>query len=332
MHVLVPFASADPEAARHVIRDLALPNLAALVAAFEVEVRDDGDARDFSPPHERALAAWRGWQAGDGAFPVAAHLAAGDGIDTGHGAWGLVSPCHWLLGRDHAVMTDPDALALDEPASRALYDAARPLFADDGFATAFGSPTRWYVARDDLDGFPTASLDRAIGRDVGHWIGHDDPRHVAVRRQVRRLQSEVQILFHAHDVNDDREARGLAAVNSFWLSGCGRAQPVRDDAAAPEVDARLRSPVLAADWDRVRRCLARARRRPGAPSRGRGRRGPRRRRGDAHALRRTRLGAPRLAPSLDVATHPAPRIGERRARPARRPVTRLPFAFESVAP
>jgi urease accessory protein UreF len=36
-------------------------------------------------------------------------------------------------------------------------------------------------------------------------------------------------------------------VNSFWLSGCGRAQAV-DGAAEPSVDASLRAPLLAGDW------------------------------------------------------------------------------------
>jgi hypothetical protein len=36
-------------------------------------------------------------------------------------------------------------------------------------------------------------------------------------------------------------------VNSFWLSGCGRAQAI-DDAAEPKVDASLGAPLLAGDW------------------------------------------------------------------------------------
>ena len=54
-------------------------------------------------------------------------------------------------------------------------------------------------------------------------------------------------MFHAHPVNEAREARGEPVVNSFWLSGCGRARPV-DAAAEPSVDRSLRAPLLAADW------------------------------------------------------------------------------------
>jgi len=48
-------------------------------------------------------------------------------------------------------------------------------------------------------------------------------------------------------VNEAREARGEPVVNSFWLSGCGRAQAV-DAAAEPSVDDTLRAPLLAGDW------------------------------------------------------------------------------------
>ncbi|MCK8168193.1 hypothetical protein LXA15_17470, partial [Erwinia amylovora] len=72
MHVLVPFASAESEAARSVLEELALPNLARLLAASRVESRLEGDAHSLTPPHEHALALARGWQGGDGRWPYAA--------------------------------------------------------------------------------------------------------------------------------------------------------------------------------------------------------------------------------------------------------------------
>ena len=53
------------------------------------------------------------------------------------------------------------------------------------------------------------------------------------------------MLLHQHPVNEAREARGELPVNSFWLSGCGRAQAAT---AAITVDDRLRAPLLAEDW------------------------------------------------------------------------------------
>jgi len=244
MHLLVPFASDDSEACRHVLRDLALPNLSRLLVRLEPAGRDEGTAASFSPPHERALAAARGWRGDDGALPFAAQAARADGVAVGEHAWGLVTPAHWLLGRDHATMLDPAALALSEAESRALFEAIRELFESEGFAAAWGAPERWYVGHDELEGNACASLDRVIGRNVDRWLGET---RSAIARRIRRLQSEAQLVFHAHPVNEAREERGEPVVNSFWLSGCGRAQAV-DSATEPSVDASLRAPLLAGDW------------------------------------------------------------------------------------
>ena len=42
------------------------------------------------------------------------------------------------------------------------------------------------------------------------------------------------------------QAQGLLPLNSFWLSGCGRAQAA--SAGALQIDTRLRGPALAEDW------------------------------------------------------------------------------------
>ena len=244
MHLLVPFASDDSEACRHVLRDLSLPHLARLLARLTAGGRDEAEASSFSPPHERALAAARGWRGGDGALPFAAHALRADGIDPGDTPWGLVTPAHWLLGRDHVAMTDPVQLGLSDAESHAFFDAVRGLFESEGFIAAWGATQRWYIGRDDLQGFATASLDRVIGRSVDGWLGTD---RSALGRLLRRVQSEVQLVFHAHPLNEAREERGEAVVNSFWLSGCGRAK-VADPDAEPQVDASLRAPLLAGDW------------------------------------------------------------------------------------
>ena len=50
--------------------------------------------------------------------------------------------------------------------------------------------------------------------------------------QVRRLQSEAQMLLHHAAVNDAREGTPALPVNSFWLSGCGVQQTGSDVSAA----------------------------------------------------------------------------------------------------
>jgi len=242
MHLLIPFASALSDASTHTLRDLELPQLTRLFARLVASERLGSDEYSLTPPHERALAEALGWHGHDGALPWAAHLAGNDGIATGDAAWALLTPVHWHVGRDHISLADPAELALGEAESRELLDAGRTLFESEGFTLAWGAPARWYASHADFDALPCASIDRVIGRNVDLWL----PNHPKARL-IRRLQNEVQMLFYNHPLNDAREARGELSVNSFWLSGCGRRQPVPSGFAV-QVDERLRAPLLADDW------------------------------------------------------------------------------------
>lgn len=242
MHLLIPFASTLSEGCLHTVHDLQLPTLSRLLARLTPSAREGSDEYSLTPPHERALAATLGLRGGDGCLPWAARLAVQDGIDVGTAAWGLLTPAHWHLAADHVALVDPAELALDDAGSRTLLAAVRGLFESEGWRIEWGAPLRWYAAHDALRELPSASIDRVIGRNVDAWMPAD-PR-VAL---IRRLQSELQMTLYHAPANDERAARGLLPVNSFWLSGCGVHQ---SEAAAPDlhIDDRLRAPALAEDW------------------------------------------------------------------------------------
>lgn len=254
-HWVLPFASSLSEPCQHALPRLAaaqaLPHFSHLLGRLREAERLEGDEYALSMPHERVLAASMGWPTQDGLMPWAAWWAAQDGIAL-HSApnsdqsepqpWGLLSPGHWLMGRDHLTLLDPATLGLSEAESLTLFEAIRPLFTEDGWTLSWGTPQRWYATHPSLAGLPTASLDRVIGRNPDLWLT-EHPQ----ARMVRRLQSEVQMLLYQHPVNDAREAAGLATVNSFWLSGCG-AVPART--ALPDhiqLMDDLRAPMLADD-------------------------------------------------------------------------------------
>ncbi len=240
MQLVIPFAAPPPDAPAEALAGLALPHLRALLAALVPTERNEGDAYQLSPPHERVLAQAWGWEGGDGALPFAAQAAAADGLDPGDLAWGLLSPVHWQVGREHLTMGDPEALGLDAAESRAFLDALRPLFESEGWLCAWGAPTRWYLAHESLGGLPTASLARVVGRNPDLWLP-DAPQ----ARSLRRLVSEVQMLLYTHPLNAAREARGALPLNSVWLSGCGTRQP--EAGAALRVLDALRTPALHGD-------------------------------------------------------------------------------------
>ena len=242
MHLVIPFAAPWSEAGREAMRGLSWPGLQALLAGRPL-TRDDDNGSDelsLSPPHERAVARALGWAVADGQLPWAARLAAADGLAPGDRAWGLLTPAHWHLGTEQLSLTDPAALMLDEPTSRAFFDAVRELFTSEGFELHWGAPLRWYLVHSSLAGLATASIDRVIGRNVDRWLPAGPQA-----RLLRRLQNEVQMLLYTHPLNEQREARRQPVVNSFWLSGCGVAQVATGEV---QVDERLRGPALAEDW------------------------------------------------------------------------------------
>lgn len=234
MHLVIPFIAAFENAAA-----AASPRLDRLLSAWEPAARDEADESHPDLPHERLLARALGWPV-DAPQPWAARQALADGVAVEDKAWGLLSPAHWQLSAQAVHLADPAALALDETASRAYLAVLRPWFEDEGFAVAWGAPLRWYVAHPSLATLRTASLDRVIGRNVDQWLLKQPEA-----RLIRRLQDEVQMLLHEHPLNVEREARGLPAVNSFWLSGCGLVQ--REVAHDLHIDDRLRGPALAHD-------------------------------------------------------------------------------------
>lgn len=268
MHCIVPFAAppAGSEAGRAAMATMQWPLWSRLLPRLAVVARDEGEATSFTPPHERVLAHALGWPghagapAADGCWPFAARAARADGVDAGQARgeaaagrpWGLVSPVHWHVGTDQVSLADPLALQLDDAASRRFFAALAPLFAEEGITFAYGHATRWYAADESLQGLATASLDRVVGRNVDAWLG-GAAAGSAPHRRWRRLQAEAQMLLHNHPLNAEREARGLLPVNSFWLSGCGRALPEVPPAGEPaahevQVEPILRGAALAEDW------------------------------------------------------------------------------------
>lgn len=241
MHLIVPFAGVLSEAGRHTAQSLSLPSLEKLLARAHAGAGTGGDERSLSAPHEVALAQAIGWPAIDGRLPLAARAAAHDGVATGQRPIGLLTPVHLHLGTEQVTMTDPDMLALADADAHVLFDALQPLFADEGFELHWGATLRWYLVHDSLAEWPTASLDRVIGRNIDAWI-----TEAPGARIWPRLHSEAQMLLHSHPINAQRESQGLTSVNSLWLSGCG--VPRAASGELPHIDDRLRSAALGEDW------------------------------------------------------------------------------------
>ena len=248
MHLLIPFACMDSTGAHQVLQGTTLPHLEKLMARMTRLGTDLHAPSTLSPPHERAQALLQGLPSEvDGGIAWAARERAQSAESPGTQAWALITPCHWTVNSDHIVMSDPQSLNLTEDESRALLEAVRPYFEEDGIRMAYARPGQWLAQSDLFRGMATASVDRVAGGNIDGWL----PRS-AHAAPLRRLQNEMQMLLYTHPVNDARSSAGLQAVNSFWVSGTGALpenfQPSLSPSNPLVVANELRTAAIAQDW------------------------------------------------------------------------------------
>ena len=251
---MIPFAGRSAPASPHcqaALATLRLPNLEALLARLTLAHDDVQADTTLSPPQERVLARAFGIGADDGCIAWASREAQNNRISRAGSdeAWGMLTLCHWQVAIDEVVMDDPAGLVIDAAESQTLLEAARPLFQEDGIAIRRSDqPGRWLARSELFRALPTASVDRAAGRPMSEWAPLSD-----ALKPIRKLQNEMQMLLYTHRVNDERSARGVQPINSFWLSGTGALPKAAQVAETPlpVIDDSLRVHALrddAAGW------------------------------------------------------------------------------------
>lgn len=216
----LPFALPPVEMAPHLARALQTPALAALLSRHGALERQVVDQRSRVLPHEVWLAHQLGLtpdllQAAGGA-PLATTCMRGCslGAQAGQGRWLIVQPAHIQVSSTHPSLADPRTLQLTEEESRALYASARPYFEELGKPLLYGGPDLWFMRADDWAELSTASTDLVVNQNLGDWLPGGEPA-----RAYRRLQNEIQMLWHEHPVNLTRAARGLPVINFWWSWG-----------------------------------------------------------------------------------------------------------------
>lgn len=159
---------------------------------------------------------------GVGEIPVTAPYAwrALNGAGSLEGASALplwhADPVHFALARDHLLVTPLDtatipaddmaALAAEAAAAAAEFEAVLRVLPSD----------RWFLSFDPPWHLEVAPLDAALGQSAQHVM----PRGEAAARW-RKLHTEIQMRWHQHPVNEQREAQGQRTVNGIWLHGAG---------------------------------------------------------------------------------------------------------------
>jgi len=148
------------------------------------------------------------------AFGLEGRLAAGAltllgaGVAPGDATWIRADPVHMQVMRDRVLLAPASGFVIAPEDADALCAAVNRHFAGTIELRALDA-SRWCARR-------AGELE----------VGDEPPREMAGREATQRagdaLLTEIQMLLHAHPVNEAREARGEPAVNSLWLWGSGR--------------------------------------------------------------------------------------------------------------
>jgi hypothetical protein len=155
-------------------------------------------------------------------WPSAPIALLGAGMTPGKDFWLSADPVHIQLNRDQLILLGPEALSIADAEAVSLCAALNRHFAADDFTFLAPQPHRWYLRTARPAGIHTTGLSRAIGQDVNRMLPEGEERLA-----WHRMFNEVQMLLHAHPVNEEREQRGALPINSLWFSGGGTLPPAR---------------------------------------------------------------------------------------------------------
>jgi hypothetical protein len=149
------------------------------------------------------------------AFPYAAlAMLAHDRQPGGH-CWIHADPVFLQADMDRAILSDAQSLDIREHEAGQLVQELNAHFAEEDISLVPLDDCNWMIRLNTCD-LETTPLARAVGRNINYLL----PTGEVAAGWKRRL-NEAQMLLHMSTVNQQREDRGMAPVNSLWLWGQG---------------------------------------------------------------------------------------------------------------
>jgi hypothetical protein len=111
--------------------------------------------------------------------------------------------------------------------SAQLLQVALPLLEEDfQNPILFQDKDYWFINAGPFSSLSSYSVDQAHGRNIDWWMPSDS-QEKGIAKHWRKLQNEIQMLWHIDPVNEEREQRGMPSINSIWISGIGKLNNVQ---------------------------------------------------------------------------------------------------------
>jgi hypothetical protein len=116
---------------------------------------------------------------------------------------------------------------LTQTESTELLKAALPFIEEDFQSSILLQGQHyWFVPAGPFTSLESYSIDQAHGRNIDWWMPRDTNQE-GIAKRWRKLQNEIQMLWHIDPVNEEREQRGMPSINSLWISGIGKLSDVQ---------------------------------------------------------------------------------------------------------
>jgi hypothetical protein len=157
----------------------------------------------------------------DADLPTAAICRLAEGGSPDDGWWLRADPVHLHADQRSLIMVAHEKLNLSGAEAAELQRTVAEAFVDQGWQWELPVPNRWYVRLPQPPRIRTHCLAATLGQDILARlpVGED-------ATFWHRYLNEVQMLLHAHPINQTRVEGGQLAVNSVWFWGGGRLPPV----------------------------------------------------------------------------------------------------------
>lgn len=203
VHLVIPDLFLPKDIAAEACRGLSLPAMQKMLGRGQSEILEP-------VPLENLLCVSFGLSCQPDA-PVAPISAAFDGLAAG--CWLRADPVSLNLQRDQLLLA---GVQVGSGEAAELCASLNVHFAGQGMEFYAPHPQRWYVRLNALPRMRTTPLSQVIGGDVRKVLptGEESARW-------HQVFNEIQMLLHAHPLNEAREARGESIINSVWFWGCG---------------------------------------------------------------------------------------------------------------
>ena len=145
-----------------------------------------------------------------------------------------LQPVHLHATRDHLILMGQNQIDLTQTESAALLKTALPFIEEDFQSTVlYAGRSDWFIPAGPFASLATYSVDQAHGRNIDWWMPSDTDED-GIAKRWRKLQNEIQMLWHIDTVNEEREQRGVPSINSLWISGIGKLSDVQAPRAIQE--------------------------------------------------------------------------------------------------